>query len=132
MMIAGVPARSVMAALVGLLLAGGTGASDTQASAHVENVRGLVEALSAGDFEAFETRFAKKVRGMQPDELWKAAHTLVTRFGEIQDVALASLDEDSGGVFVKVTFAHAERELFVRLNEDNRIRQLTYVPPDVD
>ncbi len=131
MRIAGVPARSAIAALVGLLLAGSAGASDAQAS-HVENVRALVEAFSAGDFEAFESRFAKKVRGMQPDELWQAAHTLVARFGEIQDVALASFDEDSGGAFVKVTFAHAERELFVRLNEDKRIRQLTYVPPDVD
>ena len=132
MKITGVPARSAIAALVGLLLAGGAGASDGQAIAHVENVRALVEAFSAGDFESFESRFAKKVRGMQPDELWQAAHTLVARFGEIQGVALASLDEDSGGAFVNVTFAHAERELFVRLNEDKRIRQLTYVPPDVD
>jgi hypothetical protein len=51
------------------------------------------------------------------------------RSGEI--AALASLDEDSGGAFVKITFASAERELFVRLDGDERIRQLTYVPPDV-
>ena len=131
MRIAGVPARSAIAALVGLLLAGSAVASDAQASAHVENVRALVDAFGADDFEAFESRFAKKVRGMQPDELWEAAQTLVARFGEIQGVAFASLDEDSGGAFVKVTFAQAERELFVRLNEDKRIRQLTYVPPVV-
>ena len=132
MKIATVPARGAMAVLVGLLLVANVSASDTQGGAYVAHVRALVEAVGAGDFEAFESRFAKKVRGLQPDELWEGAQTLVTRFGEIQDVALASLDEDSGGAFVKVTFAHAEREVFVRLGEDERIRQLTYVPPDVD
>ena len=132
MRIARGPGRGTIAALVGLLLAGSAGFSDTDGSAHVESVRALVEAFGASEFEAFETRFAEKVRGMQPDELWQGAQTLVARFGEIQGVALASFDEDSGGAFVKVTFAHAEREVFVRLGEDERIRQLTYVPPNVD
>jgi hypothetical protein len=132
MKIATVPARGAIAVLVGLLLVANVGASDAQGGIYVAHVRALVEAVGAGNFEAFESRFAKKVRGLQPDELWEGAQTLVTRFGEIQDVALASLDEDSGGAFVKVTFAQAEREVFVRLGEDERIRQLTYVPPDVD
>jgi len=94
-------------------------------------LRHLVEALGAGDFEVFESRFAKKVRGMQPEELWQGAQTLITRFGKIENVALASLDEGSGGAFVKVTFARTERAVFVRLDGDEHIRQLTYVPPDV-
>jgi len=118
-------------ALVGLLVIGSAVAADIEGTAYVASVRALVNVLRDGDSEAFEARFAKKVRGMQPDELWQAAHNLVARFGEIEGVELASLDEESGGAFVKVTFANAKREVFVRLSGEKKIRQLTYVPPDV-
>jgi hypothetical protein len=131
MRITGVPAHGAIVVLVGLLLGASAGASDAPGGGYVESVRAVVDAFGAGDFGAFASQFARKVRGMQPDELWEGAQTLVTRFGEIENVALASFDEDSGGAFVKVTFARAERELFVRLDGEGRIRQLTYVPPDI-
>jgi len=120
---------AILAALLASALAASGAAQSVPGEDHVAAVRALVAAVEAGEQDAFEARFGRRVRGMQPDELWEGARNLVGRFGAIEDVSLGSLDEESGGVYVKVTFATADREVFVRLDDDGLIRQLLYVPP---
>ena len=64
----------------------------------------------------------------QPEELWQSAGVLIHKFGKIGGIELARSDTDAKGVFVKVTFENATRELFVRM-KDGKVRQLDYVPP---
>ena len=103
-----------------------TPALDTEA--HVGAVKTLIAAYEAEDQETWNGVFYKRVRGRQPEELWQSAGVLIQKFGKIEAIELARSDTDAKGVFVKVTFASATRELFVRM-KDGKVRQLDYVPP---
>ena len=65
--------------------------------------------------------------GPSPDSVTVASW--VAKFGAITKVEFSELDESSGGAFVKVFFEGATREVFVRLTEDKKLEELTYVPP---
>jgi len=92
-------------------------------------VERVVETVADKDYDAFEALFTEVTKGMQPDELWRGAFGVVGKFGAIQKVEFSELDESSGGAFVKVFFERATREVFLRLTEDRKIEELTYVPP---
>ncbi len=85
--------------------------------AHVEIVKTLVKAFEAGDQKTWNAQFSERVPGSQPDELWKSAGVLISKFGKIEKIQLARWDTDSKGAFVKITFENATRELFVRMEE---------------
>ncbi len=95
----------------------------------VDAVKRVVENLEDEDYQAFERLFTDVTKGLQPDELWRAALGVLEKFGNVQKVEFSELDEGSGGAFVKVYFEEATREMFVRLTDENKIRELTYVPP---
>lgn len=128
-----VASRTILVGLT-VALAVPAGAEESRGERFVGPVRGLVDALDKEDFESFRALFAKRTRGMQPDELWRSARGLLAKFGKIRAVEFSSLneDEDSGGAYVKVQFERATREVFVRLNAEDKIRQLLYVPPTPD
>ena len=92
-------------------------------------VKRVVKNLEDKDYQAFESLFTDVTKGLQPDELWRAALGVLRKFGNVQKVEFSELDEGSGGAFVKVYFETATREMFVRLTDEGKIRELTYVPP---
>ena len=96
--------------------------------AHVAAVKSLIEAYDAKDQETWNGLFYERVRGRQPEELWQSAGVLIQKFGKIEAIELARSDAEAKGVFVKVTFESATRELFVRM-KNGKVRQLDYVPP---
>ena len=96
--------------------------------AHVAAVKTIIEAYGAEDQKAWNGLFYERVRGRQPDELWQSAGVLIQKFGKIEGIELARSDTEAKGVFVKVTFENATRELFVRM-KSGKVRQLDYVPP---
>ena len=98
-------------------------------AAFVDAVKRVVKNLEDKDYQAFESLFTEVTKGLQPDELWRAALGVLGKFGDVQKVEFSELDEGSGGAFVKVYFEEATREMFVRLTDENKIRELTYVPP---
>ena len=108
------------------LLAGG---KEIQGSDFVDAVDRVVKALEVDDYEKFESFFTEVTKGRQPDELWRGAQGVIYKFGKIQKLELSELDEGFGGAFVKVTFERAVREVFVRLTDELKIRELTYVAP---
>ena len=95
----------------------------------VDAVKRVVENLEDEDYQAFERLFTDVTKGLQPDELWRAALGVLEKFGNVQKVEFSELDGGSEGAFVKVYFEEATREMFVRLTDENKIRELTYVPP---
>ncbi len=98
-------------------------------TAFVDAVKRVVKNLEDKDYQAFESLFTDVTKGLQPDELWRAALGVLGKFGNVQKVEFSELDEGSGGAFVKVYFETATREMFVRLTDEGKIRELTYVPP---
>ena len=92
-------------------------------------VKRVVKNLEDKDYQAFESLFTDVTKGLQPDELWRAALGVLGKFGNVQKVEFSELDEGSGGAFVKVYFETATREMFVRLTDEGKVRELTYVPP---
>jgi len=98
-------------------------------AAFVDAVKRVVKNLEDKDYQAFESLFTEVTKGLQPDQLWRAALGVLGKFGNVQKVEFSELDEGSGGAFVKVYFEEATREMFVRLTDEDKIRELTYVPP---
>jgi hypothetical protein len=101
----------------------------TNEAAFVDAVERVVKALEKKDYDTFEGYFTEVTKGLQPNELWRGAFGVLGKFGRVQRLEFSELDEGSGGAFVKVYFENATREVFVRLTDENKIRELTYVPP---
>ncbi len=104
-------------------------AEEPKESAFVDAVKRVVKNLEDKDYQAFESLFTEVTKGLQPEELWRAAFGVLGKFGNVQKVEFSELDEGSGGAFVEVYFETATREMFVRLTDEDKIRELTYVPP---
>ena len=105
------------------------GVEKASEAAFVDAVERVVKALEEKDYETFESYFTEVTKGLQPDEIWRAASGVLGKFGDVQKVEFSELDEGSGGAFVKVHFEKATREMFVRLTDEDKIREFTYVPP---
>ncbi len=93
----------------------------------VDAMREAVLAVAADDYQRFDQLFVDNPRGMQPNEIWRAAARVLARFGKIRKIEFASLE--SPGAFVKVTFDRAQREFYLQLDEGGKLAELTYVPP---
>lgn len=104
-----------------------TSTEENKAGKFVAALELVIKALSANDYEKFETYFTKNTVGMQPNELWPAAKGVLTKFGNVKRLEFSQLEGE--GAFVKMHFEQATREVFIRLDEQNKIRELTYVPP---
>ena len=104
-------------------------AEEPKEAAFVDAVKQVVKNLEGKDYQAFESLFTDVTKGLQPDELWRAALGVLGKFGDVQKVEFSEFDEGSGGAFIKVYFETATREMFVRLTDEDKIRELTYVPP---
>ncbi len=89
--------------------------------------RKAVLALADNDYDRFDQLFVDNPKGMQPNELWRAASRLLARFGKIRSIAFSRMDPP--GAYLKVTFDRAEREFFVQMDESGKLAELTYVPP---
>ena len=117
--------------LVGFIVLAGVAHAEEKVNeaAFVEAVDRVVKAVAANDYELFESYFAKVIKNMQPEEIWRGAFVVMDKFGNVHKLEFSELDEDSGGAFVRVSFERATRDVFVRLTEDNKIKELSYVPP---
>ncbi len=104
-------------------------AEEPKEAAFVDAVKRVVKNLEDKDYQAFESLFTEVTKGLQPEELWRAAFGVLGKFGNVQKVEFSELDEGSGGAFVEVYFETATSEMFVRLTDEDMIRELTYVPP---
>ena len=102
-------------------------ASNDEERRHVEAVHRVVHVVGTRDYEGFESLFATRMKGMEPDQLWQGAFVVLMKFGQVKKLAFSELDGD--GAFVRVHFERAQRELYVRLDDENKIRELSYVPP---
>ena len=89
--------------------------------------RDAVLALAANDYDRFDQLFVDNPKGMQPNEIWRAAFKVLARFGKMRKVEFWKMDPP--GAYLKVTFDRAEREFFVQLDESGKLSELTYVPP---
>ncbi|MCI0485330.1 MAG: hypothetical protein L0229_01890 [Blastocatellia bacterium] len=93
----------------------------------VRAVERVVAALDAEDYSKFESLIDKGVTSISAQELWPAARGILAKFGKVQKVEFSEFDGD--GAFVKVQFERAKREVYVRLNDQDKFIELTYVPP---
>ena len=121
--------QTMGASLLVLLFASVAWSAAAEKNDFVEAVERVVETLADEDYDAFEALFTDITKGLQPDELWRGAFRVLGKFGAITKVEFSELDESSGGAFVKVFFEGATREVFVRLTEEKKLEELTYVPP---
>lgn len=95
----------------------------------VSAVHRVLEAVTARDNARFESYFTKTTIGMQPPELWQRAFVVLSKFGDVRKIEFSEMDGDAA--FVKVHFERAEREFVVQLDEEGKLRELSYVPPPV-
>ena len=93
----------------------------------VRAVESIVSALDAQDYSRFESLIAKDVASISAQDLWPAARGILAKFGKVQKVEFSEFDGD--GAFVRVQFEKVKREVYVRLNEQDKFIELTYVPP---
>lgn len=93
----------------------------------VKAVEGVIAALDAQDYSRFESLIATGVTSISAKDLWPAARGILAKFGKAQKVEFSEFDGD--GAFVKVQFERAKREVYVRLDEQDKFIELTYVPP---
>ena len=106
-----------------------TESSSPQEERFVKAVERAVKAFAAKDQEAFESLFGAKVNGRQPNELWRGAFVIASKFGKVKRISFS--EHDAPGAFVSVAFERAEREFYVQLGEQGKLSELSYVPPPV-
>lgn len=102
--------------------------SSDQGAPYLEAVAAAVRAFGSKDFEAFDALFTPNTVGMQPNEIYQAAFRVAIVHGTIRKLEFVELDGDSARL--RMHLGETTRDFIVQLEEDGKIRELTYVPPD--